>query len=70
MSNQKSLFKLGDQVRIIDTDEKGVVINLDRDGKPSLVLVGNKTVNVIDKVVQHLSSFIAVWRFIKSVFKF
>ena len=65
-----STFKIGDQVNIIDTKEKGTVIKLDANGLPELVLVGNKTVNVIDKVVEHLSSLIAVWRFIRNIFKF
>lgn len=66
----KSNFKIGDQVNIIDTAEKGTVIKVDANGLPELVLVGNKTVNVIDKVVEHLSSLIAVWRFIRNIFKF
>lgn len=66
----KSNFKIGDKVNIIDTAEKGTVIKVDSNGLPELVLVGNKTVNVIDKVVEHLSSLIAVWRFIRNIFKF
>lgn len=66
----KSAFKIGDQVKILDTDEKGTLIKVDANGLPELVLVGNKTVNVIDKVVEHLSSLIAVWRFIRNIFKF
>lgn len=66
----KSAFKIGDQVKILDTDEKGTLIKVDANGLPELVLVGSKTVNVIDKVVEHLSSLIAVWRFIRNIFKF
>lgn len=66
----KNTFKIGDQVNIIDTKEKGTVIKLDENGLPELVLVGKKTVNVIDKVVELASSLIAVWRFIKNIFKF
>lgn len=70
MSNQKSLFKLGDQVRIVDSNQVGTIIKLDSNNQPEKVLVGKETINVIDKVIEHLSSLIAVWRFIRNIFKF
>lgn len=62
-------YKIGDKVIIDDTKEKGVVIELTKDDQPSKVLVGSKTVNTVDKIVSLLSNVVALWRFIKGLFK-
>lgn len=62
-------YKIGDKVIIEDTKEKGTVIQLDKNDQPVKVLVGTKTVDTVDKVVSLLSNLVALWRFIKGLFK-
>lgn len=62
-------YKIGDKVIIEDTKEKGIVIQLTPNDQPAKVLVGTKTVDTVDKIVSLLSNVVALWRFIKGLFK-
>jgi hypothetical protein len=70
MSKSNTKFQLGDRIILQETKEVGVITKLTPEGEPELVLSGNKIINVIDKIISHASNLIAIWRFIKSIFKF
>lgn len=62
-------FKIGDKVKIVDTNIKGRVISLDANGKPDFIQTDTEIIDVVDKVIKLLGFLKPILRLIISFFK-
>lgn len=68
--SQNSSFKVGDTVRLPQSNLIGKVIQVDEYDQPSMVEIDGKFIKIIDQVIEKVSLIVKILSFFKSLFKF